>query len=369
MASADIIFDRLGDEFNAPSVRSNTNPGPNRQWVADAEAQQRSGLAPFPPGVVAARPAFDTKKMRSLLDMNSLELRDSLYELFKNPVFTVRYGETLEEERARTMQRWNLIARTGVFAGTLSAFTVQSRQRYEAIMESVGLMDHSLDIKMGVHYGLFGGTVQLMGDDEQAALWMPKIETCEMLGCFALTELGHGSNVKGIQTEAVYDVDSKSFIINTPNEEAQKYWIGGAYQSARWTSMFAQLYVKGVCHGIHPFLVRIRNDDGTPVQGVTLADCGHKSGLNGVDNGRIWFTNLRVPHNHLLRRHSQVSLDGVFTSKFKSADERFGSSLASLSGGRVRYVILRSLPSDVLNFCDGCSMFSPSIMVSRAVLT
>lgn len=335
MAAVDAIFDRLEAEFNAPSVHNPSAGLANRQWAEDAEAQQRAGVHPYPPGVVAARPAFDKMKMRQILDMNNFELRDSFYRLFKNPIFAPRYNETLAEERARTIQRWRLIAKTGVFHNALRKFTVEGRQRYEATLESVGALDHSLDIKMGVHYGLFGGTVSLMGDDDQGARWMPKVESCEMLGCFSMTELGHGSNVKGIQTTAVYDIPSRSFVVNTPCEEAQKYWIGGAFLSARWTALFAQLYVKGICHGVHPFLVRIRNDDGTPVAGVEIADCGAKSGLNGVDNGRMWFTNLCVPLDHLLRRHSQVSPDGVFTSNFKSSDERFGASLASLSGGRI----------------------------------
>ncbi|CDF33165.1 Acyl-COA oxydase [Chondrus crispus] len=335
MNISDATFQRLEAEFNAPSVRSSTSPLLNRQWISDAEAQQRAGVNPFPPGVVAPRPVFDIKKMRELLDMNNFALRDSFYELFKNPVFFPRYNESLAEQRARTIQRWRLIAKTGVFHNTLQTFTAEGRQRYEATLESVGAMEHSMEIKMGVHYGLFGGTVSLMGDDEQCAKWTPKIENCQMLGCFAMTELGHGSNVKGIQTKAVYDIPSQTFIVNTPCEEAQKYWIGGAFQSARWTALFAQLYVKGVCHGVHPFLVRIRNEDGTTVPGVTIGDCGAKNGLNGVDNGRMWFSNVRVPHDHLLRRHSQVSRDGTFTSNFKSADERFGASLASLSGGRV----------------------------------
>lgn len=335
MDISDEAFDRLEGEFHAPSVRNLTYSLPNRQWILDAEAQKHAGINPYPPGVVATRPAFDLPKMRQLLDMNNIALRDSLYDLFKHPAFIPRYNESLAEERTRTIQRWRLIAKTGVFHNTLRKFTADSRQKYEATLESVAAIDHSLDIKMGVHYGLFGGTITLMGDDEQCAKWTPKIESCQMLGSFSMTELGHGSNVKGIQTTAEYDIPSQTFIVNTPCEEAQKYWIGGAFQSARWTALFAQLYVKGVCHGIHPFLVRIRNENGTSVPGVMLADCGAKNGLNGVDNGRIWFSNLRVPLSHLLRRHSRVSLDGTFTSDFKSNDERFGASLASLSGGRV----------------------------------
>lgn len=335
MNGIDATFDRLEAEFKAPSIRNLSTPLLNRQWAQDAEEQKHAGIHPYPSGVVAASPAFDQKKMRELLDMNSFEVRDSLYELFKDPVFAPRYNDSLEEQRARTIQRWSLIAKTGLFRNALRKFTPEGRRRYEAILESVSALDHSLEIKMSVHYGLFGGTVSLMGDDEQGDKWMPKIESCEMLGCFSMTELGHGSNVKGIQTTATYDIPSQTFIVNTPCEEAQKYWIGGAFQSARWTALFAQLYVKGVCHGVHPFLARIRNENGTPVEGVTYGDCGAKIGLNGVDNGRIWFKNFRVPHDYLLRRNSQVSLDGVFTSNFKSADERFGASLASLSGGRV----------------------------------
>ena len=256
--------------------------------------------------------------------------------MFKHTDFLPRHGETLEQERARTVHMWKRVADMGHLENSISAGTPEGRGRYEAIIESVGMVNHSLDIKMSVHYGLFGATVSLMGDEEQARLWVPMIERCEMLGCFALTELGHGSNARAIQTEAVYDPTRQEFVIHTPCEEAQKYWIGGAYKSARWTVCFAQLKVGDKWHGIHPFLVRIREDDGRVSGGVTLADCGYKCGLNGVDNGRIWFDHVRVPWKHMLRRHSQVSRDGVYSSRFKSADERFGASLASLSGGRIR---------------------------------
>lgn len=334
MAKAGPTFLRIGAEFQSPL---NQGPAPyNRQWVADAEAQLALGRRAFPPGVVAARPIFDVSKMRLLLEYNDTPLRNQLYELFKEPEFSPVHGETLEQERARIIYMWSRVAELGFLEGTISSATPRGRARYEAVIESVGMLNHSLDIKMSVHYGLFGATIALMGDDQQAKFWGPKIEACEMLGCFALTELGHGSNARGIQTEVKYDVASQTFVINTPCEEAQKYWIGGAFRSARWTALFAQLIVDGENRGPHPFLVRIRNEDGTPVKGITLADCGHKCGLNGVDNGRIWFDNVRIPWEHMLRRHSRVSRDGVYVSRFKSADERFGASLASLSGGRVR---------------------------------
>lgn len=52
------------------------------------------------------------------------------------------------------------------------------------------------------------------------------IDNLSLPGCFGMTELGHGSNVMGIETTAVYDPAAKEFVINTPNDDASKFWIG-----------------------------------------------------------------------------------------------------------------------------------------------
>ncbi|KAI0558336.1 acyl-CoA oxidase [Gracilaria domingensis] len=316
------IFDKAAQEFTLNEIPN--VPSAHLQWMYEAQRPPQHNP-----------PLFDVRKMRALLDHHNLQLRDTLYQLLKHPDFHASPDLSLSQQRAHVMKMWKKVAALGYLQNSISAGTVEGRQRYEAVIESCGLLSHSLDIKMSVHYGLFGATIKLLGDDQQSAKWLPLTESCQMLGCFALTELGHGSNARGVETVATYHVPSRSFTVNTPTDSAQKYWIGGAYQTARWTVCFAQLYVKGVCYGVHPFLVRIRNEDGSNVHGVTLGDCGHKCGLNGVDNGRIWFDNVSVPLDQMLRRYSQVSADGTYTSRFKSADERFGASLASLSGGRV----------------------------------
>lgn len=252
----------------------------HREWEREARMADKP----------TTQTAFRVPRMQHLIELNDHATRRAMYDLFRQPVFHIHYGETLEQERQRTLDRWKAIADAGFFKDTISAGTAEGRARYEAVIESAGLVDYSLDIKMGVHYGLFGASIALLGTPTQSDRWLPSVESCKMLGCFALTELGHGSNARGIGTEARYNPKSKTFTLTTPDDAAQKYWIGGAFQSARWTVCFAQLFADGEWRGIHPFVVRLRADDGTRAPGVTLADCGHKCGLNGV--GKITFTSF-----------------------------------------------------------------------------
>ncbi|KAJ0430644.1 putative acyl-CoA oxidase [Helianthus annuus] len=93
-----------------------------------------------------------------------------------------------------------------------------------------------------------------------------------------------------------YDASTGEFIINTPCESAQKYWIGGAANDATHTVVFSQLEINGVNQGVHAFIAQIRDENGNKHPNIRIADCGHKIGLNGVDNGRIWYEYLKSIH-------------------------------------------------------------------------
>lgn len=237
------------------------------------------------------------------------------------------------------MARIRRVQKAGFFDNTLTQNSSGAR-RFDVLTEVLALLDHSLEVSVGVNYGLFAATVRRIGSVEQYEHWLPRIERGLDFGCFALTELGHGSNVRGIETVATYDIGRKEFVIHTPGETAQKYWIGGSAERANVSVVFAQLRIQEKEYGIHVFVVPLRGKDGKLMPGVQIADCGHKPGLNGVDNGRIWFTHVRVPRENMLCGMSQVAPSGRYSSKYATPDVRFGAQLAALTGGRVGIAVV-----------------------------
>ena len=120
----------------------------------------------------------------------------------------------------------------------------------------------------------------------------------EVPGAFAMTETGHGSDVASIATTATFDEDTGDFVLNTPFRAAWKDYLGNAAKDGIAAVVFAQLITKGVNHGVHAFYVPIRDAaTGEFLPGIGGEDDGLKGGLNGIDNGRLHFTDVRVPRD------------------------------------------------------------------------
>ncbi|NP_001280826.1 acyl-coenzyme A oxidase 3, peroxisomal-like [Malus domestica] len=294
---------------------------------------------------------FDTKEMRKLLDAHNLEDRDWLFGLMKqskllNPreaggrVFIAPdYNQSMEQQRQMTMKRIAYLLDRGVFKGWLTDKGVDAELRKFAFFEVIGIFDHSLAVKLGVHFFLWGGAIQFFGTKRHHDKWLSDTENYTIKGCFAMSELGHGSNVRGIETVTTYDSSTGEFVINTPCESAQKYWIGGAANHATHTIVFSQLSISGNNQGVHALIAQIRDENGNVCPGVRIADCGHKIGLNGVDNGRIWFDNVRIPRENLLNSVADVSPDGKYLSAINDPDQRFAAFMAPLTSGRVTIAV------------------------------
>jgi len=199
--------------------------------------------------------------------------------------------------------------------------------------ETLAMGDLSLLVKCGVQFGLFGGAILHLGTERHHEKYLQDVAQLDLPGCFAMTETGHGSNVQALETTATYE--NGEFVINTPSDDARKDYIGNAARDGRMAVVFAQLIAGGEQRGVHAILVPIRDEDGETLPGVRIEDCGAKLGLNGVDNGRLWFDHVRVPRENLLDRYAQVHEDGTYFSPIENPTRRFFTMIGTLIQGRI----------------------------------
>jgi acyl-CoA oxidase len=204
-----------------------------------------------------------------------------------------------------------------------------------AVFETLALGDTSILVKFGVQFGLWGGSIYQLGTEEHHRRLLARVASLELPGCYAMTEIGHGSNVRELETTAVYDPATREFVVRSPHDGAGKEWIGNAALHGRMATVFVQLEVGGEARGVHAVLVPLRDGAGEPLPGIRIEDNGPKVGLNGVDNGRIWFDGVRVPRENLLDRFASVTPEGEYRSPIESSGRRFFTMLGTLVAGRI----------------------------------
>ena len=281
-------------------------------------------------------PPVDPEALRRVLDGRWGDARDAARAEFGATAAGPVYGLDREAYRDLILEQMRMIAASGRVHETSGiAGGTPDVGAGVTLFEMVGHYDLSLTVKAGVQWGLFGGAVQALGTERHHEKYMQQILDFELPGCFAMTETGHGSDVQSLGTTITYDPATREFVVHTPHEGARKDYIGNAGRDGRMAAVFGQLVTQGRSHGVHAVLVPIREADGTPCRGVTLEDCGPKAGLNGVDNGRITFDQVRVPRENLLDRYGAVAEDGTYTSPIENQTRRFFTMLGTLIRGRI----------------------------------
>ena len=281
--------------------------------------------------------SFEVAQMTAILDGDVADAINEVKKVISTPEFTYETSTDTAVYREKVLEWCRILAdkNLGNRAFPKKYGGGENLLEYFAIMETLSYHDLSLVIKFGVQFGLWGMSVNLLGTEKHHKKYLDKIGKLQLPGCFAMTETGHGSNVKGLQTTATYNHDDKTITINTPTPKDQKEYIGNAANHGQMATVFAKLIIDGTDYGVNAFIVPIRDENNTPISNVAINDCGLKMGLNGVDNGTISFHNVVIPKENMLDRFATINEKGAFVSPIPSDNRRFFTMLGTLVGGRI----------------------------------
>lgn len=280
---------------------------------------------------------FEIQKLTEILDGDQAGIIKKVKSVISRPEFAYETSTDINVYR-QTVYNWCKILadeNLGNMAYPKRHGGGENIADYFAIMETLSYHDLSLVIKFGVQFGLWGMSVQSLGTEKHYAKYLKDIGELKIPGCFAMTETHHGSNVKGLETTATYNHADSTFTIHTPHKNAQKEYIGNAAVHGQMATVFAKLIIDGHDYGVNAFVVPLRDTNGNTLKGIAIGDCGHKMGLNGVDNGTIRFDHVVIPKENMLDRFASVNDKGEFESPIPSDNRRFFTMLGTLVGGRI----------------------------------
>ncbi|KAJ3023886.1 hypothetical protein HKX48_000072 [Thoreauomyces humboldtii] len=287
------------------SVMPETASSHRRAWnnpngLAPAGPQGHESLAKERAGA-----SFDVNELSVLLHgQDSLDADREMLDIVSNdPVFdkSTWYSQGREERFAGAMARGRHMVEVARKRGWDDA----------TIHRCMMLIDEPGPYVL--HFHMFKPTLHGQCSDEQKEKWIPLAESMRIIGCYSQTELGHGSNVQGLETTATYDPATQEFEIHSPSLTASKWWAGGLGRTATHAIVVARLILAGKDHGTHTFIVQIRSlEDHVPLPGITIGDIGSKYGYNAVDNGFMMFDKVRIPRDQMLMRYARVEADGTY---------------------------------------------------------
>jgi len=291
----------------------------------------------------ADEPRVDVPSLTRLLLGHYADERRAARALMADPRFHRLDGLSTAEHRQRVLDQLRLLVAEGdVHRAFPERFGgANDHGGFLARFEELGSADPSLQIKSGVQWGLFASAILHLGSERNHDEFLADALSLAVPGAFAMTETGHGSDVASLATTATYDPATHELVVHTPFRAARKDYLGNAAQHATAAVVFARLVTAPVGrppvdHGVHAVYVPIRDPrTGDFLPGVAGEDDGLKGGLNGVDNGRLWFDHVRVPRTNLLNRYGDVAPDGTYSSPIASAGRRFFTMLGTLVQGRV----------------------------------
>ncbi|KAG2332706.1 hypothetical protein Bca4012_017727 [Brassica carinata] len=230
--------------------------------------------------------------------MSRLVASDPVFEKSNRAVMTRK--ELFKNTLRKSVHAWKLINELPL--------SEEESVMFRYFMDQPGFMD--------LHWRMFVPAIKGQGTEEQKQKWLSLANKMKIIGCYAQTELGHGSNVQGLETTATFDPQTDQFILHSPTQTSSKWWPGGLGKVSTHAVVYARLITNGKDHGVHGFIVQLRNlDDHSPLPGITIGDIGVKFGngaYNSMDNGFLMFDKFRIPRDQMLMRLSKVTREGKY---------------------------------------------------------
>ncbi|RAL12667.1 acyl-CoA oxidase [Aspergillus homomorphus CBS 101889] len=272
-------------------------PSPPPDWVQALKPADPQGSQLLHDERAQSNVAVD--KLGQLLHTKqALERQDKILSILKSE-------KVFDKSDNHTLGRTERIQRSLAKAKRLHQLAVQNRWSDAEFLTANDLLAEPTPY--GLHATMFLVTLREQGTPEQHKLFYKPARNYKILGCYAQTELGHGSNVRGLETTATWNPEDKTFIIHSPTLTASKWWIGSLGRTANHAVVMAQLFIKGKNYGPHPFVVQIRDmETHQPLENVYVGDIGPKFGYNTMDNGFLLFNKVKIPHVNMLARFCRV---------------------------------------------------------------
>lgn len=254
-----------------------------------------------------ARATFDSAALARLMRGNRVDTIEQYSHLFNAPPFNDRDQDiflSYEEMWSRAMDRH-------VEAMKIVRSNPDFRAAHQSLKVSMGSMLQGASADLAIHFTMFLAQIQTQTTDEQRKAWLPGALKANYWGVYAQTELGHGSNLRALETTATYDKRTQEFIIDSPTLSSMKWWPTGMY-AATHGAVMARLIIDGRDYGFHGFMLQFRDDQGFLMPGVEVGEIGPKLNRFNANIGYARFDRVRIPLFNMFAKRQQVLPDGTY---------------------------------------------------------
>ena len=273
--------------------------------MAEEQTWDSGGTAHYLPAE-RARASFDSEALTHLLNGGAAKTKRRRFILMPGKAYEKSFADKHHWGRQR------LIAEH--FRSFISIHKDFVEEGFQPTREEVIWMSESAmnTGSLMPHFGLFLPTILGQATLEQQMWWLPRALTFGMVGAYAQTELGHGSNVRGLQTVATYDAATQEFVLDTPTLQSMKWWNSNLGVAATHAAVYAQLVTQGVERGVHVFMLQVRDEHHRLLPGIECGDVGPKLGDAAIDTGFMRLRGARVPREHMMAKRQRVLADGTY---------------------------------------------------------